>query len=498
MTCAFPDLAILTPIEPAVTGNGLAMRADLMLTAAAADYRVSVLVVPVAGGTPAVPTTASRTGRPARALPPAGRADVAAGLAALLSRPQWRDRLARSAPLPPVATLAPPTLAAAAEALLDVPPGTPVHAARAYLAPLAVALAERLRSRWVTLDLDDDDEAFERAAGRAEVAAAYGRLISAYGPVVQRVALAAAAEADAIAARHGLLATVLPNAVDLTTWRSARPAPDGAAERVVRPPEVPVPAPVVLMVASLSYPPNAAAATVLARQILPRVRSLTGSPARLILAGAIGAAGPEIRALGREPGVTLAGYVPDVRPLYAAADVVVAPLASGAGTRIKLLEAFGAGVPVVTTRLGAAGLDVTAGEHLLLAETPEQVAQAVASLWRDGRLGARLAANAASLVRERYSYEAVIPQIRAFFAAAEAGAGAGAPGQETAAPGRAHLVAKRPERAGAPRSPAARAGRRTWGPAPAGRPPVDGSSQYWLSFSLTLAPLTRLCAAPRP
>ena len=120
----------------------------------------------------------------------------------------------------------------------------------------------------------------------------------------------------------------------------------------------------------------------------------------------------------------MTGFVPDLGPLYAAADVLVAPLAFGAGTRIKLLEAFSRGVPVVTTSIGAAGLDAVPGRHLLIADAPGEMARAVrrwpgtpgsASGWR-GRPW--------TWCGPADSHAAVDPLIRAFFAGAAADAAA--------------------------------------------------------------------------
>jgi glycosyltransferase involved in cell wall biosynthesis len=82
----------------------------------------------------------------------------------------------------------------------------------------------------------------------------------------------------------------------------------------------------------------------------------------------------------------------------------VVPLRAGGGTRLKILEAFAAGVPVVSTPLGAAGLEVVDGEHLLLAEDPGALAAATLRLIEDDDLAERLARQARSLVLERYDW----------------------------------------------------------------------------------------------
>jgi glycosyltransferase involved in cell wall biosynthesis len=78
----------------------------------------------------------------------------------------------------------------------------------------------------------------------------------------------------------------------------------------------------------------------------------------------------------RHSEVRLHDSVEDLAPLYAAADVVVVPLRAGGGTRIKILESFAHGVPVVTTSLGAEGIDAADGVHLLVADNAEAFARA--------------------------------------------------------------------------------------------------------------------------
>ena len=77
---------------------------------------------------------------------------------------------------------------------------------------------------------------------------------------------------------------------------------------------------------------------------------------------------PAVVQLGNVEGVTVTGTVPDVRPYYHDALAAIVPLRTGGGTRLKILEAMAAGVPVVSTPLGAEGLPVTPGENILFAD----------------------------------------------------------------------------------------------------------------------------------
>ena len=260
----------------------------------------------------------------------------------------------------------------------------------------------------MSLDLDEDDEQVAHALGQPEQAAGYRRLVATFGPLCSAVALAAPAEAATVGRRHGFSTQVVPNAVRMPTRCGAgRPR----RTRGVR----------LLFVGNLTYLPNIQAARCLVEDVLPRLRRALDRPVAVTLVGDVGSGGlwdgPR-----RRRGVRIAGFVPDLAPLYARADAVVAPIAVGGGTRIKLLEAFAFRVPVVTTPPGAAGLEVIDNQHLLLAETAEDVAGQVVRVITDPVFAESLADAAAELVGARYSYGAVVPRVRAFLAEAAAAA----------------------------------------------------------------------------
>ncbi len=100
--------------------------------------------------------------------------------------------------------------------------------------------------------------------------------------------------------------------------------------------------------------------------------------------------------------VRLHGYVEDASPFWMKAGALAAPILSGSGVRVKILDAFARGVPVVSTTLGAEGLPVRHGEHLLLADSPREFAQACAAVLRDRALARSLADNAYRLVSAHY------------------------------------------------------------------------------------------------
>jgi glycosyltransferase involved in cell wall biosynthesis len=110
-----------------------------------------------------------------------------------------------------------------------------------------------------------------------------------------------------------------------------------------------------------------------------------------------------VRRLAARRGVTVTGRVPDVRPYLANAAAVV-PLRSGAGTRLKILEAMSMQCPVVSTRLGAEGLDVTPGGNLLIDDTPAGFANAVCAVLSNAEYADRLGREARRFVEARYTW----------------------------------------------------------------------------------------------
>jgi glycosyltransferase involved in cell wall biosynthesis len=109
-------------------------------------------------------------------------------------------------------------------------------------------------------------------------------------------------------------------------------------------------------------------------------------------------------------GVILTGLVPDVRPLVAESWAALAPLQSGGGTRLKILEAMALGTPVVATSKGAEGLDAQPEVHLLVADDPADFAAAVIRLLQDASLRRALARRAQTWVAAHYDWDEILPQ----------------------------------------------------------------------------------------
>ena len=193
--------------------------------------------------------------------------------------------------------------------------------------------------------------------------------------------------------------TVIPNAISVTHYDAAQP-PAG------------LPHPALVFTGKMDYRPNVDAVLWFAAEVLPRVREAAPG-AHFAVVGQ--KPHPRLDALRGRPGVLITGQVPEIQPYLSAADVYVAPLRMGSGTRLKLLEAMAMGRAIVSTRLGAEGLGAEAGEHLLLADEPGEFAGAVLSLLGDEARRRRLGEAARQFVRERYDWGAIIPRLEAVY-----------------------------------------------------------------------------------
>jgi sugar transferase (PEP-CTERM/EpsH1 system associated) len=113
----------------------------------------------------------------------------------------------------------------------------------------------------------------------------------------------------------------------------------------------------------------------------------------------------------RDPHVVMTGFVDDVRPYVRQSAVYVVPLRVGGGTRLKVLDAMAMGMPLVSTAIGCEGLDVTPGEHLVVADTPEAFAGGTLALLADPARRLALGRAARALVERRYSWHVVGRQL---------------------------------------------------------------------------------------
>jgi sugar transferase (PEP-CTERM/EpsH1 system associated) len=160
----------------------------------------------------------------------------------------------------------------------------------------------------------------------------------------------------------------------------------------------------IIFVGLMDYYPNVEAATSFTQRTWPLLRQRFPELS-LWIVGANPA--PAVLQLGNLDGVTVTGTVPDVRPYYRDALAAIVPLRTGGGTRLKILEAMAAGVPVISTPLGAEGLAVTPDENILLADPDDAGTwlRHVGSLIESESARRALCAAALELVRTGYDWE---------------------------------------------------------------------------------------------
>jgi polysaccharide biosynthesis protein PslH len=160
-------------------------------------------------------------------------------------------------------------------------------------------------------------------------------------------------------------------------------------------------------VGSMDWLPNQEGVLRFVNRVFPAIRQLRPD-ATLDVVGR--SPPPSIKRLGQLPGVTVTGSVDDVRPYIAQAEVAVVPLYAGGGTRLKIFEFMAMGTPVVSTTIGAEGLDLEDGKHWLCADSDEDFAQTVNGLILDASLRHRLSDAARELVLARFTSQAVARQ----------------------------------------------------------------------------------------
>jgi O-antigen biosynthesis protein len=172
----------------------------------------------------------------------------------------------------------------------------------------------------------------------------------------------------------------------------------------------------ILFVGFFRHEPNVQAVDYFCRDVLPLIRK-DRPDVRLQI---VGASPPvKIQQLANEPGIDVLGKVDDISAYYRKCAVFVAPILKGSGTRLKILEAMASGSPVVSTTVGAEGLDVRDGKHLLIGDTPEAMADAVKTLLSNQELTKSIAAQARKLVVARYDWDAIAAQLLSIYDAAE-------------------------------------------------------------------------------
>jgi len=192
--------------------------------------------------------------------------------------------------------------------------------------------------------------------------------------------------------------TVIPNAADIDYYQPRRtdPAPDGRT---------------VVYFGLLSTIPNIDAVAHFVQDIWPRIAK-AHPDARCKIIG--GRPPPSLLALAG-PDIELTGFVPDLRPHLAAAAAVVVPLRLGGGTRLKIVEAMAMGKAIVSTSLGAEGIEAVPGRDIIIEDQPAAFADAVNRLLAEPDRAARIGAAARQAAVEKYAWSAAALALEGFY-----------------------------------------------------------------------------------
>lgn len=208
-------------------------------------------------------------------------------------------------------------------------------------------------------------------------------------PLVDSVIAISGTDAAAFRSMAGIEAVVVPPFVEPRAHRAER-----------------VQTPALVYVGVLGWQPNVQGLDWFCREVWPRVLASVPTATLTIVGGGLpkDAQGvPVMPEHWRLSGIRAAGYVADLETIYADTIGLVAPIIGGSGVRMKLLEAFAAGMPTVTTTDGAAGLPVADGRELLIADTPQAFASHVIELLRDPILRDRLRQNGTAYLAANHS-----------------------------------------------------------------------------------------------
>ena len=391
-----PALLFVCGVVPSPSGAGVCMRSYHQLTALARAYSVHLLLALPHSGEARIPASLRGLCQDIEIIP-------RTPYTGLTYRLWWRWRRWRGDAL--AGEMACPEFLQKTRAWGRSEPFSRIHVFRLYMSPLAQTLMNRFPSVSISLDMDDLESKTRRSMAavyhqRGErrmalfalrEARLYRRLENNFLPQVQKIFTASALDQAPLARRFpGTPVVVMPNVVLLPS-KPARPAAEPGYI-------------LSMLFVGSRYFPNADALRHFAKDIAPALDAL-GLAWRLRVVGA--PLHPWERPARGDKRWTWAGRVKDLGPEYAAADVVVAPIRCGGGTRIKVLEAFAHQVPVVATCMALEGLSVEHGVHCLVADTPSAFALACARLGREPAQAMAMAARSAELVRAGFTPEAL-------------------------------------------------------------------------------------------
>jgi glycosyltransferase involved in cell wall biosynthesis len=166
--------------------------------------------------------------------------------------------------------------------------------------------------------------------------------------------------------------------------------------------------PTVLHLGTMFWPPNVAGVLWFARKVLPLIH-LQMPEVRFVVVGKNPP--PEVQALAGDPRIHVAGYVADPQPYLQAADACIVPLHAAGGMRVKVLDGWLWGLPIISTTLGVEGIEYRDGQDLLVANNAPSFAQATMRLLTDPDLNRQMRENGRAWVETHYAWQVVYRQV---------------------------------------------------------------------------------------
>ncbi|MGK7932544.1 MAG: glycosyltransferase family 4 protein [Microcystaceae cyanobacterium] len=165
----------------------------------------------------------------------------------------------------------------------------------------------------------------------------------------------------------------------------------------------------IIFMGQLAYLPNKVGVELFLQETYPKIKEMYPDCKFLIVGRNPSPLMAE--AAEKDPSITITGWVSEVIPYLGKASIMIVPLLQGGGTRFKILEAFAAGCPVVSTSKGCEGLNATDGEHLLIRDGADALAQGVAEIWSNPTLTDNLVQKGYELFQSNYSWQAIAEKI---------------------------------------------------------------------------------------
>lgn len=295
-----------------------------------------------------------------------------------------------------------PAVAAAIEKELQTPPDA-VLVMEQGMDPYLPSLPKTVPAVIDQVEVSGIARAYRQAAGvreRLRIGMTYRKSAAYWQKRFARyAAITSVSEEEALAVRQVVggerpPVVVVPNGVSVTDY-TPRSLSDAVPGRLI-------------YNGALTYGPNQEAVRWFVRDILPLVAQAIPE-AHLVVTGRFNA--PEVADLCQNPRVHLTGFLTDLRPTLGEAVACVVPLQAGGGTRLKILEAWAAGLPVVSTSIGAAGLGAEDDTHLLIANEAKPFAERVITLLSDANRANALARNARHYAEARFDWGAIGNQL---------------------------------------------------------------------------------------